>query len=187
MPRKAKDKIDENDEKKSTKKNTSKAKSDKTEKIATKKDKTTTTKKSTSEKKTTSTKKTASTKKATSTKKEASTKKVSSTKKSSSTARKTSSEKKSTSTKKSFKNENSIQIVEYYDLPYKYGNTIVRLLAQTPKTLFVYWEVSDNDIENFKKNYGDDFFKKTKPILVVHNLTLNKTSEIASKSHCSSK
>ena len=79
-------------------------------------------------------------------------------------------------TKKS--NKQPVQILEYYDLPYKYGNTVVRLLAQTPKTLFVYWEVSDSDIENFKKTYGDDFFNKTKPILIVHNLTLNKTTEI---------
>ena len=71
-----------------------------------------------------------------------------------------------------------IQILEYYDLPYKYGNTVVRLLAQTPKTLFVYWEVSDSDIDNFRKIYGDDFFNKTKPILIVHNLTLNKTYEV---------
>lgn len=71
-----------------------------------------------------------------------------------------------------------IQILEYYDLPYKYGNTVVRLLAQTPKTLFVYWEVSDSDINNFRKIYGDDFFNKTKPILIVHNLTLNKTYEV---------
>ena len=69
-------------------------------------------------------------------------------------------------------------MLEYYDLPYKYGNTVVRLLAQTPKTLFVYWEVSEKDIENFKTLYGDDFFSKTKPVLIVHNLTLNKINEI---------
>ena len=71
-----------------------------------------------------------------------------------------------------------IQIAEYYDLPLKYGNTVVKLLAQTPKTLFVYWEVSDSDIDNFKKQYGEDFFNKTKPYLIVHNLTLDKKTEI---------
>ena len=71
-----------------------------------------------------------------------------------------------------------IQIAEYYDLPLKYGNTMIKLLAQTPNTLFVYWEVSDEDIENFKKNFGDDFFNKTIPILIVHNLTLNKSYEV---------
>lgn len=85
---------------------------------------------------------------------------------------------KRTTKKAAKKEEQPVQILEYYDLPYKYGNTVVRLLAQTPKTLFVYWEVSDSDIENFKKTYGDDFFNKTRPILIVHNLTLNKTTEI---------
>ena len=54
----------------------------------------------------------------------------------------------------------------------------MKLLAQTPNTLFVYWEVSDSDIENFKKSYGNDFFTKTKPILIVHNITLNKSYEV---------
>lgn len=94
-----------------------------------------------------------------------------------STTKKTSTQKKTT--KKSLdKNESPVQVLEYYDLPLKYGNTIIRLLAQTPKTLFVYWEVADTDIENFKKNYGDDFFQKTTPILIVHNLTLNKSYEV---------
>lgn len=103
-----------------------------------------------------------------------------STKKTKTEATKTSvaSKRKKTSKKSTAVSTPPIQIVEYYDLPYKYGNTIIRLLAQTPKTLFVYWEVSDSDIENFKNKYGDDFFKKTKPLLVVHNLTLNKTTEI---------
>ena len=71
-----------------------------------------------------------------------------------------------------------LQISEYYDLPYKYGNTVVKLLAQTPNTLFVYWEVSETDIANFKKLYGEDFFNKTTPILIVHNLTQNKKYEV---------
>lgn len=85
---------------------------------------------------------------------------------------------KRTSKKSTEPEESPIQIAEYYDLPCKYGNTVVKILAQTPKTLFVYWEVSDLDIENFKKNYGDDFFKITKPVIIVHNLTLNKSYEV---------
>lgn len=71
-----------------------------------------------------------------------------------------------------------LDIIEYYDLPYKYGHTIVKLLAQTPKTLFVYWEISDKDIEKYKNKFGDDFFNLTKPILIVRNLTLNTTYEV---------
>ena len=51
-------------------------------------------------------------------------------------------DKKSTTTKK--RNE---FLSEYYDLPYKYNKTVVKILAQTPKTLFVYWEISDKDRE----------------------------------------
>ena len=36
-------------------------------------------------------------------------------------------------------------MLEYYDLPYRYNQTIVRILAQTPTTLFVYWDISDDD------------------------------------------
>ena len=32
-------------------------------------------------------------------------------------------------------------VVEYYDLPYKYNQTVVKVLYQNPTTLFVYWEI----------------------------------------------
>ena len=112
-----------------------------------------------------------------------------STKKDSSKSTKKSSAKKTTTKKTTAKSTTkkadaakketpSLQISEYYDLPYKYGNTVVKLLAQTPNTLFVYWEVSESDIDNFKKLYGEDFFSKTTPILIVHNLTQNKKYEV---------
>lgn len=69
--------------------------------------------------------------------------------------------------------------VEYYDLPYKYNQTIVKILYQNPSTLFVYWEISDKDIENYKKEYGDNFFNITYPILIVHNNTMNYSFEIS--------
>lgn len=61
--------------------------------------------------------------------------------------------------------------LEYYDLPYKYNKTVVKALAQNPNTLFVYWEVSDEDKTSFIKQYGERFFYITKPVLIVHNLT----------------
>ena len=67
---------------------------------------------------------------------------------------------------------------EYYDLPYRYNETIVTILAQTPKRLFVYWDVSDKDRESYKKAFGDDFFEKTYPVLLVHNEELNYTFEV---------
>lgn len=70
------------------------------------------------------------------------------------------------------------EIIEYYDLPYTYNKTFVKILAQTPNTLFVYWEVSDEDKKNFIKNYGDEFYNNTYPVLIVHNRTKNYTFEI---------
>lgn len=67
---------------------------------------------------------------------------------------------------------------EYYDLPYRYNETIVTILAQTPKRLFVYWDISDKDREAYKKAFGDDFFEKTYPVLLVHNEDLNYTFEV---------
>lgn len=67
---------------------------------------------------------------------------------------------------------------EYYDLPYNYNQTIVKILAQTPKTLYIYWEISDSDIKKYKEIYGENFFETTKPILIIHNDTLHYSFEI---------
>ena len=121
-------------------------------------------------KKTSATSKTVATKKATTTKKKSATK--SSTKKS--TLKKaTTSKRKSTATKKT-----KVDIVEYYDLPYRYNQTVVKLLAQTPTNLFIYWDISDEDRENYKAQYGEDFFETTKPVLIVHNTTMNYSFEV---------
>lgn len=174
-----------------------------TEKKATTAKKTTATKSASTVKKSVATTKKAATKAVKTTKstvtKNSTTKKAESTpKKTSKTAEKTTTTKKASTTKKSAsaakknttakttrksstskaKRAVDIKIIEYYDLPYKYGNTIVKLLAQTPNTLFVYWEISNEDIDSFKAKYGEDFFNLTKPILIVHNLTLNKTTEV---------
>lgn len=71
-----------------------------------------------------------------------------------------------------------VNILEYYDLPYRYNKTIVKILAQTPKTLFVYWDISDEDRKSYIKDYGETFFENTKPVLIIHNLTMNYTFEI---------
>lgn len=68
--------------------------------------------------------------------------------------------------------------LEYYDLPYRYNKTVVKALAQNPNTLFVYWEVSDEDRQNFINQYGEDFFYITKPVLTIHNLTDKYSYEI---------
>ena len=59
-----------------------------------------------------------------------------------------------------------------------YNKTSVKVLAQTPKMLFIYWEISEDDRNLFKKTYGDDFFSNTRPILVVYNDTMNYSFEV---------
>jgi len=60
-------------------------------------------------------------------------------------------------------------ILEYYDLPFRYNETIVKILAQTPKRLFVYWDISDSDKEKYINVFGDQFFTETYPVLLLHN------------------
>lgn len=121
-------------------------------------------------------------KKATSTKKEAtSSKKVASVKKETSsskkaTASKLASSKKATSAKRTSTAKPMLE--EYYDLPYRYNQTTVKILAQTPTTLFVYWDISDQDREALIKQHGDNVFSSTQPILIVHNTTKNYSFEI---------
>ena len=67
---------------------------------------------------------------------------------------------------------------EFYDLPFRYNQTIIRILAQTPTNLFIYWEISDEDREALKKQYGEYFFEITKPVLIVYNETHNYSFEV---------
>ena len=67
---------------------------------------------------------------------------------------------------------------EYYDLPFMYNKTVVRVLAQTPKMLFIYWEISDEDRNKLIDSFGENFFNSTKPVLIVYNDTLNYSFEV---------
>ena len=70
------------------------------------------------------------------------------------------------------------EVIEYYDLPYRYNETVVKVLYQTPDTLFVYWDIADSDRENYIKQYGENFFNITRPVLIVHNDSMNYSFEI---------
>lgn len=71
-----------------------------------------------------------------------------------------------------------ISVIEHYELPYRYNETIVKILYQTPNTLFVYWDISDKDRKKYLEKYGENFFEITHPILIVHNDTYNYSFEI---------
>lgn len=203
MPRKTKEQSELKETKKDTKETVKKTTAKKAAvKPKAEKAKTATKKASTPKSKTTTTKKTA-TKKASTTKKTVTSKvKKENTKKESKAVKKetktaatkkatskktTTAKKKTTATKKAVKTtakkktvakNKKVEVVEYYDLPYRYNQTIVKLLAQTPTTLFVYWDISDSDRQNFKEKYGENFFESTKPVLIVHNETLNYSFEV---------
>lgn len=76
------------------------------------------------------------------------------------------------------KSNQNTQIVEYYDLPYRYNQTAIKILAQTPHAIFIYWDISDLDRKSMCEKYGDNFFYETKPVLLVHNETLNYSFEV---------
>ena len=76
---------------------------------------------------------------------------------------------KKTNAKKLSKTTKTTITSEYYDLPYHYNQTVVKILAQTPKTIFVYWDISEEDSKNLTQQYGEKFFENTMPFLRVRN------------------
>lgn len=159
------------------KKTTRRAKSVETEE----KEKSETAKKTAS--KTSTTGSNATTKKSTSATKKASTKKASTTRKTKKT--KADLEKNAADVENNLALENAeneakekVSVVEYYDLPYRYNQTVVKILAQTPNILFVYWDISDYDRNNFVSQYGENFFNNTVPVLLVINKTMNYSYEV---------
>ncbi|MCI9177217.1 MAG: DUF4912 domain-containing protein [Clostridia bacterium] len=176
MPRKTKDKELEEVKTIETKRKT---KATTTKKVAAKK--------AVSEKKDVSskkepTKKTTKPAKKTTVKKEE--KKVASTKpkKAAQTARTVTKTKKATTTRKKTTTKNAtstnISLGEYYDLPNQYEQTLVKILAQTPTILFVYWDISAKDRQNLLNQYGENFFLETSPFLRIKNLTKNYEYEV---------
>lgn len=175
---------------KTTKKGITKVDTTRTKKIVAKTKSTTkkTSTKTASKKTTNSTKKTStksSTKKATSKKTSSETLKAKKT-----STRKTASKKtavaKTTRTKKTDLDKIDSKTVlvkdfnssEYYDLPFTYNQTIVKILAQTPEVLFVYWDISDEDRKKYINQYGENFFNETKPVLIITNKTMGYTFEV---------
>lgn len=83
-----------------------------------------------------------------------------------------------TKSNKKLKSEKEIEFIEFYDLPLKYNNTIVRLISQTPTKLFVYWDILDKDRENLEKKYSKNLWNETVPVLLVKNNTDGSTFEV---------
>ncbi len=97
----------------------------------------------------------------------------------SSTAKKTTTKKttQTTSKRTTTKKAKPVITTEYYDLPAVYNRTIVKILAQTPSSLFVYWEISEDDKKKLQEQYGEAFFQNTRPYLIITNETMNYSFE----------
>lgn len=67
-------------------------------------------------------------------------------------------------------------ISEYYELPTKYNETVVRLLVQSPTRMYAYWEVSDDAKKNFDNQKID--YNTSTPVLKITNLTMNYSYEV---------
>lgn len=60
---------------------------------------------------------------------------------------------------------------EYYDLPIKYNQTLIRLLVQSPTRMYAYWEVSDDTMKYFSNNFHN--YSDCTPALKITNITKN--------------
>ena len=95
------------------------------------------------------------------------------------TTKKTTTKKTTQTTRKrtTTKKAKPVITTEYYDLPAVYNRTIVKILAQTPSSLFVYWEISEDDKKKLQEQYGEAFFQNTRPYLIITNETMNYSFE----------
>ena len=169
MPSRTKEINEEN-----KKKTTVQKASNTNKKVSTKESKKAVSKKATL--KTTTQKKSTATKKATTNKATAKNSTVA--KKASATKKKTTTKKVATKKATAPKAKPVIDVVEYYDLPYRYNETLVKILYQSPETLFVYWDIADSDRDNYIKQYGENFFNITRPVLIIHNDTMSYSFEV---------
>ena len=176
MPKKTKDKIIEDIKNVSTTNLETAIKKTATKKVSTKaKEKS---KLEVTTKKFTTKKSTATNKSATVTKKKTSTTKSKSTKENASTKKKTTKSASRTTSPTTRSRKKKVAIPEYYDLPNTYEQTVVKILAQTPTILFVYWDIANSDKQNLLNQYGEYFFQDTTPFLLVINKTKNYQFEV---------
>ncbi len=67
---------------------------------------------------------------------------------------------------------------EYFDVPYRYNETCIKLLFQNPYTLFAYWDVSDEDEKKLIEKYGKQSYYNSRIYLEITNQSNGKTFQI---------
>ena len=61
---------------------------------------------------------------------------------------------------------------------FNYNENILRILISSIDRILVYWNISKEYNDYLKKIYGEDFFDKTKEVLILKNLTNNTDKRI---------
>lgn len=58
-----------------------------------------------------------------------------------------------------------------YYLPLSYNDNKIALLVRDPYWLYAYWDISNEKRESFIKQFGEDSWNNSKPVLKVTNIT----------------
>lgn len=66
-----------------------------------------------------------------------------------------------------------VQALSTYDLPYSYEDNRVVLMARDPHLLYAYWEISPHRKNNFIKEFGNEMWNKSVPVLKIYNVSKN--------------
>lgn len=67
---------------------------------------------------------------------------------------------------------------EYFDVPFRYNETCIKLIFQNPYTLYAFWDVSDEDEKKYIEKYGEHSYYNSRIYLEVSNLDNGKKFEI---------
>lgn len=60
---------------------------------------------------------------------------------------------------------------EYFDIPYRYNETTIKLLFQNPTTLYIFWDVADCEEQQFIDKYGIDAYNNSRLYLKLYNIS----------------
>ena len=67
---------------------------------------------------------------------------------------------------------------EYFDIPFRYNETSIKLLFQNPYTLFVFWDICDADEKAFIEKYGEDSYYNSRIYLKITNISNGQVFEV---------
>ena len=66
-----------------------------------------------------------------------------------------------------------VQSQSTYLLPSEYGENKIMLMTRDPHCLYAYWEISNNKINIFRKELGNEIWERSVPALKITNISKN--------------